>query len=84
MDGSVDPAAAEQRRIGGVDDGVDAQGGDIGDDNIKPRRADLAACRDQADAGAAITPFSDNNACNSPAWNISRMMSQPPTNSPFT
>src|SRR5262249_25286501 len=29
-------------------------------------------------------PFSLSRLCNSPAWNISRMMSQPPTNSPFT
>jgi hypothetical protein len=28
--------------------------------------------------------LSANSCCNSPAWNISRMMSQPPTNSPFT
>ena len=30
------------------------------------------------------TPLSLSSACSSPAWNISRMMSQPPTNSPFT
>ena len=30
------------------------------------------------------TPLPLSNSCNSPAWNISRMMSQPPTNSPFT
>ena len=33
---------------------------------------------------AAKRPFSVNSACNSPAWNISRTMSQPPTNSPLT
>ena len=32
----------------------------------------------------ATNPFSLNRPCNSPAWNISRMMSQPPTNSPLT
>ena len=30
------------------------------------------------------TPFSLSNCCSSSAWNISRMMSQPPTNSPLT
>ena len=29
-------------------------------------------------------PFSLSSPCSSPAWNISRMMSQPPTNSPLT
>ncbi len=29
-------------------------------------------------------PLSTKSCCNSPAWNISRVMSQPPTNSPFT
>ena len=33
MDGAIDPAAAEQRRIGGVDDGVDVERGDVGDDD---------------------------------------------------
>src|SRR5262245_20152942 len=35
---------------------------------------------------AALTgmPFSLSTSCSSPAWNISRMISQPPTNSPFT
>jgi hypothetical protein len=28
--------------------------------------------------------LSASNCCSSPAWNISRMMSQPPTNSPLT
>ena len=39
---AVDAAPAEQARIGGVDDGVNAQGRDIGDDDFQPRRADLA------------------------------------------
>jgi hypothetical protein len=30
------------------------------------------------------TPFVFKRSCSSPAWNISRMISQPPTNSPFT
>jgi hypothetical protein len=84
MDGTIDATAAEQRRIGGVDNGINAQGRDVGNDNPQGRRAELTACRNQAFAGAAITPFSASSACNSPAWNISRMMSQPPTNSPLT
>ena len=38
VDGSVDPAAAEQRRVGGVDDGVDGERRDVG-----PHRLDLAS-----------------------------------------
>ena len=37
-----------------------------------------------AAAAATVTPLSANSCCSSPAWNISRMMSQPPTNSPLT
>jgi hypothetical protein len=85
MDCTIDPASAEQRGIRGVDDGVNAQCGDVGDDDFKPRRTDVAGSRCQAEAGAAVvTPLSANNCCSSPAWNISRMMSQPPTNSPLT
>ena len=85
MDRAVDAAAAEQRRIGGVDDGVNAQGRDVGDDDFQPRRADLARSQAQAEAAAlTVTPLSASSCCNSPAWNISRMMSQPPTNSPLT
>jgi hypothetical protein len=85
MDRAVDPAAAQQRAIRGVDDGVNAQCGDIGDDDFEPRRTDVARSRCQAEAEAAtVTPLSASNCCSSPAWNISRMMSQPPTNSPLT
>jgi len=91
MDGAIDPASAEQRRIGGVDDDVNAQTGDIGNYNFQTRRsdqtrlADQARGADQAEAAAlTVTPLSANSCCNSPAWNISRMMSQPPTNSPLT
>ena len=31
-----------------------------------------------------ITPLASSSVCNSPDWNISVTMSQPPTNSPFT
>ena len=85
MDRAIDAAATEQRRIGGVDDGVNAQGRDVGDDDFQPRRAELARRQTQAEAAAlTVTPLSANSCCSSPAWNISRMMSQPPTNSPLT
>jgi hypothetical protein len=85
MDRAVDAAATEQRRIRGVDDGVNAQCRDIGNDNFQPRLAELARGTAQAQAAAlTLTPLSANSCCNSPAWNISRMMSQPPTNSPLT
>ena len=41
MDGAVDAAAAEQRAVGGVDDGVDVERGDVGDEDVEPRRADF-------------------------------------------
>jgi len=85
MDRTIDTAAAKQGRIRGVDDSVNAQRGDVGNDNFQPRLAELARGEAQADAAALIaTPLSASNCCNSPAWNISRMMSHPPTNSPLT
>jgi len=85
MDRTIDAATAEQRRIRRVDDGVNAQRGDVGNNDFQPRLADLAREPAQAEAAAlAVTPLSANSCCNSPAWNISRMMSQPPTNSPLT
>jgi hypothetical protein len=39
MDRTVDAASAKQRTIRGVDDGVNAQAGNVGDDDFKPRRA---------------------------------------------
>jgi hypothetical protein len=42
MDRTIDTAAAKQRRIRGVDDGVNAQCRDVGDDDFQQRRADLA------------------------------------------
>src|SRR5260370_1233992 len=68
-----------------VDDGVNAKARDVGDDDFQPRRADLARSKTQAEAAAAtVTPLSAKSCWSSPAWNISRMMSQPPTNSPLT
>ena len=85
MDRAVDAASAEERTIRSVDDGVNAEGRDVGDDNLKPGLADLARRNAQAEAAALrVTPLSAMSCCNSPAWNISRMMSQPPTNSPLT
>ena len=85
VDGAIDAATAKQRDIRGVDDRVNAQGRDVGDDDFQPRRTNLPRDCAQAEAAAlTATPLSTNNCCNSPAWNISRMMSQPPTNSPLT
>ena len=85
MDRAIDAAPAEQGRVGGVDDGVNAQGCDIGDDDFETCRAELARRQAQAEAAAlTTTPLSANSCCSSPAWNISRMISQPPTNSPLT
>ena len=85
VDRAINPAPAEQGRVGGVDDGVNAQGRDVGDDGFETRRAELARRQAQAEAAAlTTTPLSAKSCCSSPAWNISRMMSQPPTNSPLT
>ena len=85
MDRAIDAAPTKERRIRGVDNGVNAQCGDIGNDDFQPRLADQARGGAQAEAAAlTVTPLSANSCCNSPAWNISRMMSQPPTNSPLT
>ena len=35
-------------------------------------------------AARALMPFSVSRVCSSPAWNISRTISQPPMNSPLT
>ena len=85
MDCAVDATAAEQRLIGGVDDRVNAKCRNVGENDFEPCRTDPARGQAQAEAAAlATTPLSANSCCNSPAWNISRMMSQPPTNSPLT
>ena len=85
MDRAIDAATAEQRAIRRVDDGVNAQRRDVGNEDLEPRRAELARRKDQAEAAAlSVTPLSARSCCNSPAWNISRIMSQPPMNSPLT
>ncbi len=48
-----------------------------------PRRSGLAPRRDHASA-VTWTPLAWNSSTSSPVPNISRMMSQPPTNSPLT
>ena len=48
MNRTIDAATTEQRRIGGVDDGVNAQCRDIGNDDFEPRLADLARRAAQA------------------------------------
>jgi hypothetical protein len=42
MNCTVHSAPAKQRRVRGVDDGVNAQCGDVGNDDFEPRVADLA------------------------------------------
>ena len=64
-------------------------GGGIGDGGGKAGRTsagyDHIGCRGQSRAGCvAGTPALFIWSASSPDWNISRMMSQPPTNSPFT
>jgi hypothetical protein len=39
MNRAIDPAAAQQRRISGVDDGVNAKRCNISDDDFQPRVA---------------------------------------------
>jgi len=84
VDRTIHAATAEQRPVGGVDDGVNAQCRDVGDDDFQPRRADLARRQNQVAGALTVMPLSASSCCNSPAWNISRTMSQPPTNSPLT
>jgi len=85
MNRAVDAAATQQRRIRCVDDDINAQCRNVGDDDVEPRRADLKGSKAQAEAAVlTATPLSASSFCNSPAWNISRMISQPPTNSPLT
>ena len=42
MNRAIDATAAEQRGVRRIDDGIDIERRDIGDDNVIPRRADLA------------------------------------------
>ncbi len=38
MDRTIDPTATEQGRVGRVDNGINAQCRDVGDDDFQPRR----------------------------------------------
>ena len=51
----LDPAAAKQRAVGRVDDGANVKRGDVGDDNVEPRLADLGAQQRLAHAHSALT-----------------------------
>jgi hypothetical protein len=42
VDRAIHATAAEQRRVGGIDDGVNAKRGDVGDNDFQPRLAKLA------------------------------------------
>ena len=86
MDRAINPAAAKQRGIGGVHDRIDCKRGDVGNGDLEPGIANLAAGRGLSHPTGCWTaiPLPVNSACSSPAWNISRTMSQPPTNSPLT
>ena len=55
MDGAADPAARRQRLVGGVDDGVDIERGDIAFDGVDPGRHGSIAGRN----GLAIKPLRD-------------------------
>ena len=54
---------------------------------VAPKKGNACATLQHPQADAlSLTgrPFSFIRPCNSPAWNISRTISQPPTNSPLT
>ena len=79
VDSAVDAAAAEQARVGSVDDRVDGEARDVAFDDL-----DCRAARPQAWAGCLqAMPLSVRWLVSSPLWNISRTISQPPTNSPL-
>jgi len=84
MDRPVNAAPAQKRGIGSVDDSVNAERGDVGNNDFQLRAANPARQHDQAAEAPTAMPLSAKSCCSSPAWNISRTMSQPPTNSPLT
>jgi len=67
-------------RLARVDDRIDVQGSDVGGDDLEVRLADAHQTLAWLFSG---TPASVSIAASSPDWNISRVMSQPPTNSPL-
>jgi hypothetical protein len=67
MDRTVHPAATEQRGVCRVDDGVNAQRGDVGNNDLEPGLADRSDRPAQADAAApAAMPLSVKSCCSSP------------------
>src|SRR6202030_4316104 len=58
MDRTIDATAAEQRLIGGIDDGVDRKRGDIGNADLKSRGADFGneQCGNVRHQNESITP----------------------------
>ena len=65
MDCAIDAAPAEQGRVRGVDDGVNAERGDVGNSDFQPRLADLTRDAAQAEAAAlTVTPLSTKSCCN--------------------
>ena len=56
MDGAVHAAAAEQRTIGGVDDRVHVERGDVSDLDLQQRRADF---RGELSHGGIYHPHSE-------------------------
>ncbi|MDB5627591.1 MAG: hypothetical protein JWR73_3393 [Tardiphaga sp.] len=54
VDRTIDPAAAQQGLIGSIDDGVYGQRRDVGDDDLKSRRAGLSD--DRGSAQVALRP----------------------------
>ena len=57
VDRAIDPAAAEQRGVGGVDDGVDRERGDVGDHDFELRRPNFGGKQRSEHCGnLAITP----------------------------
>jgi hypothetical protein len=53
VDGAIDAAAAQKSAVSSVDDGVDIERGDIGDQNVEARGADLGG---ELGHGATISP----------------------------
>ena len=98
MSSSGIPLATREPRNGGLNTGLSSataeragidEGSTLVDEEsykaMQPAERPAPASGKTQLAGAPIvTPLSASNCCNSPAWNISRMMSQPPMNSPLT
>ena len=60
MNRAVNTASTEQGFIRSVDDRINAQRRDIGNDDLEPRRTDVAFDRRQAAGAPTVTPLSAN------------------------